>query len=95
MQTKDLKEQSLKEIASVIRHWFKLEIGFKEAHKQIGDILDNAIQSAIKEREKELIEKIKDVLTSDGGGVDKLYEYLGYKSDGTTDNLSKKEKGGD
>ncbi len=51
---KEVKEKSLKKIAKTIRSWFKLEIGFAQAHKEIGDVLE----STISQTRQEVIEEI-------------------------------------
>lgn len=51
----EIKEEALKKIAKTIRYWFKLEIGFAQAHKEIGEVLE----STISQTKQELIEKVR------------------------------------
>lgn len=65
MPNTNIKEKSLKKIAKTIRSWFKLEIGFAQAHKEIGDVLE----STISQTRQEVIEEIKKALPSHPDGM--------------------------
>lgn len=51
----EIKEEALKKVAKTMKSWLKLEIGFAQAHKEVGD----AIESTISQTKQELIGEIK------------------------------------
>lgn len=64
----------------------------EEGVRIIKGFLDSALQAKEDRIREETLEEIRDILTSEGGGVDSLYKFLGFERSASKDKLSNLSK---